>query len=370
MIKIHLIDIYIVKNFLMRFLQILGGFSLIIFFINLIDTFDKIKGSGVPFYAVITMAFLRVPEFINDIVPSLVLISSIITFFLLSSRSEITVIRIGGFFIWQILAPIIATAFLLGIFWITIFEPLSIAMNRQFSALEGKYVKHEMREVLESPNGIWLKQDNLEKAGEELVIKASKVYRKNLELDHVNIWFFDKDGEFYRRIDAEKALIEGKIWHLQKVIINDNTQINQHIASIAIPTDLEPDFVFNKVVNNFQNVKSFSIFSLPKLISDLKASGLQSRKFEVHLHSLITKPLLFVAMVLISCYFGLNHIRSHNSAILICCGIALGLVLYITSSVLNSFGASGIISVFASTWTITSICLAAGTLLIYRKEKL
>ena len=42
----------------------------------------------------------------------------------------------------------------------------------------------------------------------------------------------------------------------------------------------------------------------------------------------------------------------------------------ITSSVLNSFGSSGIISVFASTWTVTLICLATGILLIYRKERL
>lgn len=368
--KLKLLNSYIVKNFLIRFLQISGGFSMLIFFINFLDALDKIKESGGPLYAAIAMAFLQVPDFINDIVPSLVLISAIATFFLLSSRSEITIIRMSGFSVWQLLRPVAISAFLLGIFWITIFGPVSILMNKKFNTLEGKYVKNEMREVVAPQNGIWLKQDNVEKPGEELIIQAKKVYKENLELDEVAVWFFSKDGEFYKKIDAKSMLMQENSWLLEDVIINDAKTMNKSIASITIPTNLKADFVMQKIVNNFQNVKLFSLFELPKLIDELSSAGFDSIKFKVYFHSLISKPFLFLAMTLIACYFGLNHVRNQNAILMIFFGIIIGLALYIISSIITALGSSGLIPIFASTWVITVICLAVGTLLIYQKENL
>lgn len=364
------INNYIAKSFLVKFLQICLGFSLMIFFINLIDVLDKIRGSESPFYSAILMAFLQIPDFLNDITASLVLISAIITFFTLSSRSEITIMRSGGFSLWQILQPITISAFLLGIFWITIFGPISTLMMKKFIELETRYVKEESREVIEPENGIWLKQDNIEKPNEELIIQAKKVYKENLELNEVSIWFFDQNGKFYKKIDADKMLLKEKFWLLENVISNDNNLLNKTTPTLTIPTNLEPDFITEKIVNNFQNVKLFSLFELPNLIKDLSASGFASTKFKIYLHSLLNKPFLFMAMALIACYFGINHIRNQNSIIMIFIGVSAGLALYISSTIINALGASGLISIFASTWVITIICLAIGTLLIYKKENL
>lgn len=368
--KIGLIEKYIAKNFLIKFAQITGGFSMLIFFINLLDALDKIKETKGPFLAALAMAFLQIPDFLNDVVPSLVLISAVITFFLLSSKSEITILRISGFSIWQILQPVAISAVLLGVFWVTIFGPLSITMNRQFNALEGKYVKNEMREVMAPHNGIWLKQENIENAGEELIIQAKKVYKESLELDDVTVWFFNKDHQFYKKIDAKEMHLQHGSWLLKDIIINDASTLNKKADSAVIPTNLDPDFIMQKIVNNFQTVKLFSVFQLPKLIKDLRAAGFNSVKFKVYFHSLISKPLLFLAMTLIACYFGLNHIRNQNTILMIFFGIIIGLALYIISGIVNALGSSGLIPIYASTWVIAIICLAVGTLLIYRKEHL
>jgi lipopolysaccharide export system permease protein len=365
-----IINIYIAKSFLIKFLQTSLGFSLLIFFIDLLDNIEKTSATKTPFYITMAMAFLQIPDFLNDIIPSLVLISGIITFFLFSSRSEITIIRISGFSLWQILQPVALLAILLGVFWITVFGPVSIQMTKKFNALEGEYVKNEMREVLAPQNGIWLKQTNFNNPDEELIIQAKKVYKKNMELDDITIWFFDKEDRFYKKIDAEKMLMQENSWLLQKTIINDASLINQKVETIFIPTSLKADFVMQKVVNNFQNVKLFSFFELPNLIKDMQSSGFNSTKFKVYFHSLASKPLLFLAMILIACYFGLNHIRNQNSIFMIFFGITLGLIFYITSSIMSALGSSGLIPIFASTWTVAIICLAIGTLLIYRKENL
>jgi len=63
-------------------------------------------------------------------------------------------------------------------------------------------------------------------------------------------------------------------------------------------------------------------------------------------------------------------VRNRNTIVLIFLGIVVGLIFYITSSIINSLGSSGLIPIFASTWVIAIICLAIGTLLIYNKETL
>lgn len=363
------INRYLIKNFLIRFFQVTCGFSLLIFFINFIDSMDKIGStqSGGIFVGAM-MAFLQIPSFLNDIASSLVLIATILTFFTLSSKNEITIIRISGFSLWQIIRPVTICAASLGIFWITIFDLISIKMTKEFNRLESKYVENEMREAFAPQGGIWLKQSNLEKRDEEMVLLAQKVYQDNLEFGGVTIWFFNDKGEFYKKIDAEKIFLKNKFWKLQNITINDSLSINSKFDTMLLPTDLEADFVIQKIVNNFQNVKIFSIFELPKLIKDLTSSGFESTKFKIYFHSLLAKPILFSAMGLIACYFSLNHIRNQNTAFLILCGMVMGLILYITSGIINALGSSSLIPIFASTWLIAIICFAIGTLLIYQKE--
>ncbi|MBU6140361.1 MAG: LptF/LptG family permease [Proteobacteria bacterium] len=362
------INYYLAKNFLIRFLQIFCGFSLLIFFINFMETMSKMSEVDSPFYISILLAFLQIPDFLNDVVSSLVLIATIVTFFTLSSRSEVTIIRISGFSLWQIVKPVALTSFALGIFWITIFDILSIKMGKEFQRLESKYLQNESREALVLKDGIWLKQANVENPDEELVILSQKFYRDDLEFSDVTVWFFNKQGEFYKKIDAKKAFLKKGSWSLDEVTTNDPTTLNNKLDHVSIPTDLEADFVIKKIVNNLQSAKIFSIFELPGLIQDLAEAGFSPTKFKIYFHSLLAKPLLFSAMSLIACYFSLNHIRNQNTVFLIICGVVLGLVLYITSSIINALGASGLIPIFASTWLIAVICLSIGILLIYQKE--
>jgi lipopolysaccharide export system permease protein len=368
--SLPLINFYIAKSFLMRFGQIVFGFSILIFFINLLDLLERVRDSDAALYNVAFMALLQIPHFLNDVISSLVLIAAMINFFLLSSKSEITVIRISGFSLWQLLRPMAISALVLGIFWITAFDLLAIQMSKKFSILEGKYTRNDSREVISPANGLWIKQVNVDAPDEEVIIKSKKVFKENMEFKKATFWFFDKDGQFYKKIDAEEMHLDGNYWNLKDVTINDEKNINKNLKNLKISTNLEADFVMQKVVTNFQNVQLFSIFELPSLISDLQNAGFNPTKFKVYFHSLLSKPLLFLAMVLIACYFGLNHVRNSNTVVMIFFGIVVGLIFYITSSIINSLGSSSLIPIFASTWVIVIICLSIGTLLIYSKENL
>ncbi len=367
--KIKKIETYIVKNFLTKFLQVSGGFSLIIFFINFIE-FASRSDDNVSVLILMAISFLKVPNFINDVAPSLVLMSTIASFYSLSSRSEITIIRASGYSLWQTIKPIALASFCLGIFWVTIFGFISIKMARELNHLESKYINMESRETFSPPSGIWLKQQNMQKPDEEIIIRANKIFRDSIEMDSVTLWFFRPDGLFYKKIDTKKMILDKDLWVLQEGLINDSNLTNQRFETITIPTNLQSEFIRKKVINNFENVKLFSIFELNQLIEDLAASGLNTIKFKVYLNSLLSKPIIFTAMTLIACYFGLSHFRNQKNVIYLFFGIVIGLVFYISASITTSLGSSGLIPIFISTWMVSFILLAIGTLLIYRKENL
>lgn len=359
---------YFAKTFLIKFLQIISIFSLIIFFINLIESLDRTSDAEISVFMVAYMSFLKIPDFLSDIISSLILFSAITTFFSLSIKSEVTISRSCGYSLWHIIYPIAFCAFLIGIFWITIFNTISIKMTQKFNSLESYYIEKETREVVESSSGIWIKQANLEIENEEILIQAKKVYKKNIELKYVSIWQIDKAGKFYKKIDARQMLLKDGYWLLKDVVINDFKSLNAKYGEYVISTNLEEDFIIDKVVSNFENVKLFSVFDLPNLIASLKSAGFQSAKFQVYFNSLLTKPILFVAMVLIASFFGINNFRSQSGAIMIFLGMVSGLALYIILNFVAALGSSKILPVFTSTWVITFICIAIGVLLIYKKE--
>jgi lipopolysaccharide export system permease protein len=366
--KMKKIDFYIGKFFLENFLKITSIVTLIVFFINSFDAYRQIQGHNSSFIKALEISLVQIPDFINDIAVILVLMATIITIFSLSSKSEITIIRSTGLSLWHVARPVAFLAFLLGIIWITIFTSLSTYSAAEFNRLEQKYINHEDRQVVKPDSGIWLKQDDIDNKNHEIIISAEKLYKQNLEFENVTLWFVNDNSEFYKRIDAKKILLNQNNWLIKSGLLNDDQHLNQMVENVTIPTNLVNNLAIGKIINNFESTKLFSLYQLPSLIKDLKSAGLITAKFEVYYHNLLSKPLLFMAMSLIGCYFGLTSVRSKNAILMIFLGAIFGLLIYIISNIISTLSISGLIPIFAATWLVAIVCLAIGTLLIYEKE--
>jgi lipopolysaccharide export system permease protein len=296
------------------------------------------------------------------------LITSIITFYQLSSKSEITIIRNCGYSIWRISLLFQISAFFIGILWISLFNLFEIWSNKTFDNIEKKYVKVEMRESIDLKDGAWFRQKNSLNKDEAIIMLIRKAYKNSDTFSNVSIWFFNAKGVFYKRIDTNNMVLKNNNWIIKEAIINDEKSINVFVDNAVIPTELNIDFIKNKILNNSDVVQSFSIFELLKLIKDLDLSGLNSKKFKVYFYSQLCLPLLFVTMVLFPTYFGRFKVRRGGANIKIFVGIVFGLIVFLASSISATLGSSGIISLFESTWLIVIIYFAISILLLYRKE--
>lgn len=369
--EIKWLYVYIAQNFLYRFLGVSIGIALLVFIINLFDSISYTKeAEQVSWIIALTIALYKVPSFLEDISIFLVMLSVMLTLYNFSTKSEVTIMRASGMSLWQILLPMIVTSFIIGILFILFFNPLTIATSKRASALEQQYSKiAPPSDILKPAQGIWLRQKNLIKNSEEIVIRARSINKKTLELSDVNLWFFDVNGRFYQKVDAQNMYLLDDYWQLNNIIINSDFNINQNLPEFKVLTNLKSSFIAKKIINNFEDVKSFSVYELPGLIFDLEDSGFPSRKFRVYYHSLLNKPFIFVAAVLIACFFSLNSSRNKNSIIYTISGIMFGLVLYISLSIIQAFGASGLIPPFASTWIISIIIISLSVILVFWKEQ-
>ena len=385
------IYIYIAKKYIKQFLQIISAFALLIFLINFIEIFNRNSSSYSSFYVQLKLAILAVPQFVNEISTSVILISAIICYFNLATKNEITIARISGLSIWHITQPIAISAFILGIFWVLVFQPLTTLSLNYIEKTESKIAKNNSENVVnQNSKGIWFRQENLDLKGQEIIFNSQNADKNDLIFYNNTIWFFDENGVFYKKINSENMTLKDNKFILENTITNtlipslnyeknqknfkqlskeSQNFINQKSNALVISTDIDREFIRKKIINNLENVNTFTIYQLPNLIKDMENSGLNSQKFKVRFNYLITLPLMFLAMSLIACFFGINHVRNHRAVIIIFLGIITGVALYIVSAIITSFGSSGLISVFASTWMPSFICIAVAILLIYSKEK-
>lgn len=369
--RISKINQYLIKAFLKRFTYVVMSISILILIINFFDVSNKANEvESMPFHQILLMSALQVPTFLADISIFVILVSTMITLFSLSSKSEITVMRSSGLSIWKILSPIIITNFIIGLIFIFAFLPLTISSNTKYTKMERELIENERLDSFAPRNGIWLKHPNMQNQNEEIKIRAHKIYKNNLKFEKVAVWFFDENNNFYKRIDAKEMYLVKNKWVLKSAILNDKKNINQEIEMLEIATDLEADFILQKILNNFQEVKLFSVIELPKLISNLESAGFSSRKFKVYFHSLLNYPLLFVCMAIVAAYFSINNGRSRSNSLYVVLGIIFGLFAYVGLNIINAFGSSGLLPAFMSTWLVTLLFLAGAIILIFRKESL
>lgn len=236
---------YLCKCFLLNLIKIFGSFFIIVFFLNFIDSLDSNSVKNSSLFVSIAIAALKVPDFLNSISPSLILFASLATFFNLSNKSEITIIRCSGYSLWHLTLPLVTASFLIGLFWITIYNGISIHSYRLATNLQSQIYQKNIRQVIKPKSGIWIKQDNPEYANGYIIVKSKMLYKDNIEMISNSLWFFDDDFQFYKKIDSEKMLLRDGHWEISNGIINGKEILSKKEEKISIKSNIDYD-VFQK----------------------------------------------------------------------------------------------------------------------------
>lgn len=320
------------------------------------------------FGLVASIASLRLPFVVLQILPFAVLLGGIIAFWRLARSSELVVARAAGVSAWSFLAGPVLVAACLGTLAITVVSPLSAAMLARAERLDATYLRNATGLSSLAGGRLWLRQADatLEPGGVAILAGVPEVNRESgFRLTQVSLWRLSANDRPLERVEAPLARLVPGAWELQQAVTFGSDRQPSAPGTLRLPTTLTPD----RIEDSFASPDTLSFWALPGFIQVLESSGFSAMRHRLHFHSLLSLPLLTAAMALMAAGFSMRHSRRGGVARMIGAGIAAGFALFLLDKVSEEFGQAGTLPVALAAWapSVAGLLLAL-TLLIYQED--
>ncbi|MDX1710813.1 MAG: LPS export ABC transporter permease LptG [Rhodovibrionaceae bacterium] len=333
----------------------------IIVLANSVDLLDRLATKNVSLVRVIEMALLKAPHIAMEVMPFLVLFSGLAIFTKLTRTHELVVARAAGVSAWQFLFPVIFVVLGVGIFVITLMNPISATLLDRYERLEARFVHNDDNLLAVSKTGLWLRQVA---GGKHWVIHAQRVNQQAMTLYDVIVFKFDGPDAFQSRIDAKTAELQDGHWALTGAWVSQPGETSEFDEEVRIPTD----FTREKIFESFAPPETISFWSLPEFIALLEEAGFSSQAHRLQFHRLLSLPLLLAAMILLSAVFSLKPHRRGRVGLSLMLGVLSGFLLYFLSNFVFALGLSGKIPVVLAAWMPAGVALMIGAALLLHLE--
>ncbi len=330
---------YLAMAYVKHVLIVLGVVYSLIMAVDLADMSWRVNDENAGgFLLALQMSALRLPTYAEKIVPFAILLGAMWTFVTLSRSSELVVTRTAGISAWQFLTPILITTLIIGVGLITVWNPFSAALKDQYDALNNKYIEGRPGLLAVSAQGLWLRQAD-ERA--QTVIRARSSDQHGIDLKGVTIFEFSPQGQFHRRIDAERAQLRGESWLITGALVSEGPHLSEPVAQLRLPTQLTPQ----SIKDSFAKPDTLSFWELPRFIEEMERSGFAPTQHKLHFYATLGLPALMAAMVMIGAAFTTQITARGGIVRMVLMAVLAGFGFYLANDVALSLGLSGAIPV-------------------------
>jgi lipopolysaccharide export system permease protein len=355
---------YFSARFLIAMLAMFLICCVLIFFVDFIEMLRRAGNySGdVPGLLLAWMTLLRLPSFSELVLPFAVLIGTIGIFLMLSRSSELVVLRAAGISVWQFTLPAMIVAFLLGVGFVLLYNPIAAVARgeaeRLYAAAFGRG-----ESLLKTKNaGAWLREDG---ADGPSVVHALDVLNQGLELKGVTVFQYDRDHGLTERIEAKRAVLKDGRWELEDAWVSAVGQEPAFYQRYLLSTYLTP----TQVRDSLGTVYSISFWDLPNFIQIAEKAGLPATQYRVQYQLLLSRPFLLITMVLIAATCSLRGFRFGNVQINAVFGLAAGFAFFVFAEISRNFAMAGLTSAAAAAWVPVIVAASlALTVLLYKED--
>ena len=348
----YLINLFFKKLFLV--LIIFFTLTIILTVFEEITFFDDVNSK---FYLPFLLATLNAPTTILEILPFVMLIATQLFFLEIIKKRENELIKLNNLDNFYFIKLLSLCAFLFGIIVITVFYPFSSKLKfiyfefKNIYSKDGKYLKHF------SENGLWIKDEINNKI---YIINGSE--KKDDFLLNVFISEFDSDFNLINNFSSEKVNISSNDWILEKpILFKDNKQVRLN-ENIMIRSHFDSD----KINKSFRNLNSLNVIQLIKEKEENKMLGYSSEEIDLHILKIVSLPIYFSIMVIISSIIMLNIKKDKPYIFHILLGITLSVIIYYINNIFDIFGLTNKIPIYLSVFFPIIILTIISTLGLVR----
>ena len=340
-------------------------FGLLLFLAFTFDFIELLRRAGnrndIGLGILLQMALFKLPSLAIKLLPFAMLFGGMLTLTRLTRTNELAVTRAAGVSAWQFLAPTLIIALGIGLFTMTVFNPLSASLLSRAEQMDSKLMRGRTSSLAVSSTGLWLREADAEG---QVVIHALRVSRQGVELSDAIMLFYEGNDRFVRRIDARSARLADGRWEMDNVLITGPEQPAATHAHYSISTTL----TFARINESFASPETLSFWALPGFIATLENAGFSALRHRLYFQSVLAEPMLLCAMVLIAATFSLRLTRRGGTGLLLVGGVFVGFVLYFFSELVLAAGQSGAVPVPLAAWSPAGVSTLLGLATLFHLE--
>lgn len=356
------LSLYFGRHFFAAILTVLIVLAVLAFSFDTVELLRRASGrADASLGLVLEMSVLKLPSLMTKLFPFAVLFGGMLALSRLTRSQELTVSRAAGVSVWQFLFPGIALSLLLGIFLVTVYNPLSAAMLARYENIDAKVMRGRTSMLAVSSGGLWLREAD---ANGQVVVHALRVAQQGVELRDAILFYYEGRDKFVKRIDAAVALLEMGQWRLQNAVVSYPDRAAERHEQLNVPTTL----TFDRIQESFASPATISFWELPSFIGTLETAGFSAMRHRLHFYTLLSSPILLCAMLLIAASFSLRLTRRGGIGVMLAGGVAAGFLLYFTVELMQPFGLNGTLPVPLAAWAPTAVFVMLGISMLFHLE--
>mgnify|MGYP001220406825 FL=1 len=325
-------ELYLIKLFLKKILNIFLIFSTLILILNLFEEISFFKDLQVSLFYPVILSGLNMPSTLFEIFPFIFLIGTQFFFLDIIDKNELEILKINGLSNLRVLRTLFLTSFVLGFILITIFYALSSKLKFVYFDIKNSYSKDDKYLAVIKESGLWIKDEIDNKI---LIINSDKI--SNNLLINVSIHEFDNNFKLINLIQSKEVDIAKNEWVISKPLIFNNNRTIQLEEEYLIKTH----FDIEKINSLFNNLSSLNFFQLLKLKHDYSSLGSSTREVDIHLHKLYSLPLFLSIMTIFATIIMFNNKRNTSTIFHLIIGILSSVIIYYLSYLFYLMGENG-----------------------------
>ena len=336
---IKTLDKYFISLFFKKLLILTIIFFSLSFILTIFEEITFLSESTSAFYLPFMLAIFNAPTTLLEIFPFVILIATQLFFIDLIKKKEDELVKINNLNNSYLIKILILCSFIFGLIIITIYYPISSKLKFIYSDIkniyseDGKYLKHF------NGNGIWIKDEIDNK-----VYIINGVSKNDPFLEDVFISKFDNNFNLIENIFTKRINISSNEWVIENPIIFKNNRQTQSNNTIT----LYSHFNIDKINSTFRNLNSFNLFQLIDIKKENMLVGYSSQDIDLHFLKIISLPIYFSILVIISSIIMLNIKRNKPYIFHVLLGISLSVIIYYINNIFNVFGLTNKIPVYLS----------------------
>ena len=353
--------------FARRFLKVFGSiFAIFLLFLGLLDLIEQLRRfeGEASFAQVAGLTVLNAPASLYEMLPLIMILSSIALFVSLARSSELVVARAAGRSGLAVLAGPVTVAAAVGLLAVAILNPIAAATSKRSEILGERYANGDSSVLSIGAEGLWLRQGD--RSG-QTVIRAARANADATILYDVSFVVYDSDIGPVRRIEAAEAELGDGAWILREARSwplapgQNAAALAEDAAELRIPSTLTRE----NIRDRFGRPSAVPIWELPQHIDELERAGFSARRHIVWFQMELARPLFFVALVLLGAGFTMRHARLGRTGLAVLTAVLSGFGLYYVRNFAQILGETGQIDPIPAAWVppVASLFLALGLIL-------